>query len=69
MLDAAIKVYRARPRQMVLATAVVIGPAIVLQTLVQLSAGDPQALTATDPATGLPTLELGAAVRLPGRAA
>lgn len=59
MLDAAIKVYRTRPRQMVVATAVVIGPAIVLQTLVQLSAGDPQALTETDPTTGLPTLEAG----------
>ena len=69
MLDAAIKVYRSRPRQMVLATAVVIGPAIVLQTLVQLSSGDPQALTATDPATGLPTVELGTRLRLPGRAA
>ncbi len=57
MLDAAIKVYRTRPRQLVLATAVVVAPAILVQTLVQLSAGDPQALTETDAATGLPTVD------------
>lgn len=57
MLDAAIKVYRNRPRQMVVATAVVTVPAIVVQTLVQLSAGDPQSLTATDETTGLPTVD------------
>ena len=57
MLDAAIKVYRSRARAMVVATGVVVAPAIVLQTLVQLSAGDPQALTETDAATGLPTID------------
>lgn len=60
VLDAAIKVYRSRPRQMVLASAVVTAPAIVVQTLVQLSAGDPSTLTETDPATGLPTVDGGA---------
>jgi hypothetical protein len=60
VLDAAIKVYRSRPRQMVLASAVVTAPAIVVQTLVQVSAGDPSALTETDAATGLPTVDGGA---------
>lgn len=57
MLDAAIKVYRSRPRQLIVATTIVVAPAIVLQTLVQLSAGDPQSLTETDAASGLPTVD------------
>lgn len=59
MLDAAIKVYRSRPKQMIVASAVVTLPAIVAQTVVQLSAGDPQSLTETDPATGVPALDGG----------
>lgn len=60
MLDAAFKVYRARPRDMIVATAIVTVPAIVVQVLVNLSAGDPQSLTGTDPVTGAPTVDLGA---------
>jgi hypothetical protein len=45
MLDAAIKIYRRRPGPMVVATAVVVLPAIVLQTLVQMSAGSPERLS------------------------
>lgn len=60
VLDAAIKVYRTRPRQMIIASAVVTLPAIVLQVLVQLSAGSPDELTRTDEATGLPTVDGGA---------
>lgn len=57
MLDAALKVYRSRARDMIVATALVTVPAIVLQVLVQLSAGDPQQLTETDEVTGLPTVD------------
>lgn len=57
MLDAAIKVYRSRPRDMVLAAVLVTLPAVVLQVLVQLSAGSPNDLTRTDAETGLLTLD------------
>ncbi|NLV54496.1 MAG: hypothetical protein GXY13_02675 [Acidimicrobiales bacterium] len=56
-LDAALKVYRARARDMIVATALVTVPAIVLQVLVQISAGDPQQVTGTDEVTGLPTID------------
>jgi hypothetical protein len=51
MLDAAIKIYRRRPKPMIIAAAVVVFPAIVLQTFVQVSAGSPDQLTPDDPAT------------------
>lgn len=53
LLDAAIKVYRRRPGPMVIATAVTIFPAIVLQTLIQISGGSPDDITPVDPTTGL----------------
>lgn len=67
MLDAAIKVYRSRPRDMIVAAVVVTLPAVVLQVLVQMSAGNPQALTETDEATGVLTVDAtGFAVYLGG---
>jgi len=60
MLDAAIKVYRSRPRPMIVAATLVTAPAILLQTLISLSAGNPNEITRTDDATGFVTLDGGA---------
>ncbi|QYG92387.1 hypothetical protein HC251_07990 [Iamia sp. SCSIO 61187] len=57
MLDAGLKLFRARFRDMVVATTVVTFPAIVVQVLVQMSSGSPDALLTTDEATGLETLD------------
>ena len=59
MLDASIKLYRARFRDMLIAAALVTAPAVILVALVQVSAGNPTALTQTDPETNLPEVDFG----------
>jgi len=59
-LDAGLKLFRARPRDMVLATLVPTLPAVVLLVLVQMSTGNPDSLVTTDEATGLQTVDGGA---------
>lgn len=54
MLDAGLKLFRTQPRDMVLASFVLTVPAVALLVLVQLSAGNPDALTRTDEVTGQP---------------
>lgn len=60
MLDAGLKLFRSRPRDMVLATLVPTLPAVVLLVLVQLSSGNPDSMIRTDEATGVETVDGGA---------
>jgi hypothetical protein len=58
-LDAGLKLFRNRPREMVLATLVPTIPAVIVFVLVQMSTGDPQAVFGTDEATGVNTVDGG----------
>ncbi|HMJ77483.1 MAG TPA: hypothetical protein VK507_16000 [Iamia sp.] len=59
-LDAGLKLFRIRPRDMVLATLVPTIPAVILLTLVQISSGNPDSILRTDEATGVETVDGGA---------
>lgn len=57
MLDAGIKIYRARWRPLITVVLAATIPIFLLQGLVQLSVGSPDALTKTDPKTNLITVD------------
>jgi hypothetical protein len=59
-LDAGLKLFRTRPRDMVLATLLPTIPAVVLLVLVQISSGNPESVLTTDEATGVETVDGGA---------
>lgn len=59
-LDAGLKLFRARPRDMVLATLPPTIPAVILFVLIQMSTGDPNRMVRTDEVTGVETIDGGA---------
>ncbi|HEX7132566.1 MAG TPA: hypothetical protein VF228_08325 [Iamia sp.] len=56
-LDAGLKLFRTRPRDMVLATLLPTIPAVILLVLVQISTGSPDSILTTDEATGVETID------------